>query len=363
MLLVATTSANDVYGADKNKKGQNEYSLITPNATKETVVLYNTLVELQGKALLFGQHYANVIGLDFTDWGQTMNKCDMQESVGDYPAIFGFDFGRGFDKQLPAVKKAAMMGGIITFSDHVPNPYNLKSYKHIDEMSNVEIKSVLPGGEHHEFLIERLDQIADFASKAVLKGKKIPIIYRPWHEHTGRWFWWGCESGTEEEYNALWRFTVEYLRDQKKVDNFIFAFSPSYQSMKDGYELRNPGAEYFDIAGVDIYTADTQDQQALFDMAVKTTVEYAVEHNKIAALTEFGYRGGIQNNNDPRWFTDIFLDTILSTEYGRKIVFALTWSNSRGGFWVPLKDDPNYDSFKELYDNQHTMFLKDWKNQ
>ncbi len=258
-----------------------------------------------------------------------------------------------------AGKAAAKMGGIITISDHVRNPHNPKSYNHVKELNLVEIKSVLPGGEYHDYLVEHLDKIADFASKAVLNGRKIPIIYRPWHEHTGGWFWWGSKSGTEEEYIALWRFTVEYLRDTKGVDNFIYALSPSYSSIEDGYEVRNPGAEYFDIVGVDIYTIDKFDEATQFVTAAEAVVDYAEAYNKVPALTEFGYRGGIQNNSNPKWFTEIFLSPILNSDKARRVAFALTWSNGSKGHWVPTKDDPTHEDFVEFHNNPYTLFLKE----
>ncbi len=335
--------------------------LITPAATAETCELYNNMAALQGRAMLFGQHFANVMGVEFTDWKQTENRCDMKDAVGDYPAVFGFDFGRGFDKQLPAVKAAAKKGGIITFSDHVPNPHNPKSYNHIKGMENIEIASVLPGGEYHSYLLERLDKTADFASKAVINGKKIPIIYRPWHEHTGAWFWWGSKSGTAEEYCQLWRFTIEYLRDTKGVDNFIYAFSPSYSSAKDGYEVRNPGAEWFDIVGMDIYVDSKEDQTAALNKTIDVITEYARANNKIAALTEFGYRGGIQNSDDQDWFTTIFLKAITENPNGKDLVYALTWTNTNTGVWIPRKGELMHKDFKKFYNHKFTAFLKEWK--
>lgn len=361
ILSIATSINSTAMASKKRSTTKSQYTLITKGVTPETQKLYSNLAALQGEAILFGQHFANTMGREFTDWKQTQHKCDMKESVGDYPVLFGFDFGRGFDIQLDAVKEAARMSGVITFSDHIPNPYAPKSYKHLKERSFEEIKSVLPGGEHHAYLLERLDQTADFANKAVLNGRKIPIIYRPWHEHTGDWFWWGSESGTEAEYIALWRFTVEYLRDTKGVDNFIYAYSPSYIVREKAYSLRNPGAEYFDIAGIDLYTNAKENESELYVGATNLIVDYAEKHNKIAALTEFGYRAGVQNSDNPKWFTDTFLNPVLRSEKGGKIVYALTWRNSPKAHWVPAKGELTYDNFVEFSSNPYILFLEEWK--
>ncbi|MFI3263577.1 MAG: glycosyl hydrolase [Rikenellaceae bacterium] len=342
----------------KNNKG--EYTLITSQATPETKKLYQQLADMQGKGILFGHHFSNVSGINFTDWKQTKNKSDIKESVSDYPAMFGFDFGSGFSKLLPSVIDAAKRGGVITFSDHALNPMTNKSYKHNKEFAGKEINSVLPGGEHHNLLLARLDSIAEFANNATINGRKIPIIYRPWHEHTGRWFWWGTDSGTPEEFCALWRFTVEYLRDTKGVDNFIYAFSPS-QFVKDyNYEIRNPGAEYFDIVGVDLYSQKGDNQAEIITKALEVVVDYAEAHNKVPAFTEFGYRGGIQNCDNPNWFTEKFLNPILANEKAKRITYALTWRNTPNSYWIPLKDNPLHSNFKEIYDSPYVLFLKDW---
>ncbi len=363
-LALALSIALSISGAiaAETAVDESKYALISPNATAETKQLYFALTQMQGKATLFGHHFSNVFGREFTDWKQSQNRCDVVESVGDYPAVFGFDFGRGFDNQLPAVKAAAKKGGVITFSDHVRNPFTPQTYNHSKEHAMSEIKAVLPEGEHHDYLLAHLDKIADFASKAVVDGKKIPIIYRPWHEHTGRWFWWGCESGSEEEYIALWRFSVEYLRDTKGVDNFIYAYSPSFDDVDNLYETRNPGANYFDIVGIDIYTIDKYDQVERLGKAISAIVDYASGHDKIAALTEFGYRGGIQNCSDPNWYTETLLKALLSSDKGCNVVYALTWSNTKSGGWIPLKGDLTHKDFKLLHKNPRIAFLKEWLN-
>jgi hypothetical protein len=59
---------------------------------------------------------------------------------------------------------------------------------------------------------------------------------------TSNWFWWGKPFTTKEEFIQLWRFTVEYLRDEKEVRNIIFALSPDrYFSSEEEYLERYPG--------------------------------------------------------------------------------------------------------------------------
>ncbi|MFR9545390.1 MAG: glycosyl hydrolase [Rikenellaceae bacterium] len=359
VLLLIVIPLTEIKANPERRDGK--YALITDHATPQTKALYQRIAQMQGKGVLFGHHYSNVSGINFTDWEQETDQSDVKTSVSDHPAIFGFDFGQGFSKQLEAVKSAARKGGVITFSDHMRNPINPRSYNHKDGLINEEIASVLPGGKHHDVLVARLDSIADFASKAVINGEKIPIIYRPWHEHTGRWFWWGIESGTSEEYCQLWHFTIDYLRKVKGVDNFIYAFSPAHFEENYNYERRNPGAEYFDIAGLDLYSKDGESEAERLISALEVVVEYAEANNKVPALTEFGYRNGIKNSNNPRWYTENVLNPILDSEKAKRVVYALTWRNRPGQYWIPLQGNPNYDDFVEFYKSPYTIFLRDWK--
>lgn len=85
---------------------------------------------------------------------------------------------------------------------------------------------ILPGGDKNSGFNTYLDRIADFASN--LKdddGNLIPVLFRPFHEQNGGWFWWGAATTTKSEYAELYRYTVEYLRDIKGVHNFLYVFS------------------------------------------------------------------------------------------------------------------------------------------
>ena len=334
---------------------------IDRHALPQVEALYDQLASLKGKGMLFGHHCALTSGKEFEEWPAIENepRCDVKTAVGDYPAIFSFDFGRGFSQNLPYVIKAGEMGGIVTISYHISNPMGEKTFYVIDKKRR-EVAGILPGGRNHAFLTAQLDSIADFAHKAVANGEKIPIIFRPWHEHTGAWFWWGISSCSEDEFNELWRFTVTYLRDKKDVHNFLYAFSPSHPQ-KNGYGYRNPGPDYYDIAGFDCYKEE--DYAPDFIANAKVTVEYANKHDKIAACTEFGYKKGIQNSKNPKWHTEQFLEPLKNDPLACQMVFAVTWANKGQHRWVPLQGDLQYDDFVTFYHDPFMIFLEKWKNE
>ncbi len=347
----------------KSATETSKYQLITPFATAETQELFETLASLQGKTLLMGQQnpLANA-RLKLSD--EKFANCDMHHSVGDYPAVFGFDLAWGFERIIPEVMRAVEMGGIITFSCHFENPDSPKNERNAFRTQyGDDVKRILPGGENHSYLIEKLDSVASLASKIVYQGKKVPIIFRPWHEHTGGWFWWGSKASTPEEFCDLWRFTVEYLRDEKKVDNFIYAFSPSLNQGQTDYQDRNPGAEYMDIAGFDCYSFDGMEAIEHFQDACEITASYAIENNKVAACTEFGFQVCMANSENPNWYTQGVLEPIKASALSSNIVFALTWANfNEAQWWIPIPGDKTYDDFVEFYNDPYTSFLEEWNN-
>ena len=74
------------------------------------------------------------------------------------------------------------------------------------------MNQILPGGKYNKVYTAYLDMIADYA-----KQVKSAVLFRPFHENTGSWFWWGAAFCDPETYKNIFRYTVEYLRDTKNV--------------------------------------------------------------------------------------------------------------------------------------------------
>ncbi len=96
---------------------------------------------------------------------------------------------------------AVARGGINTFFWHLFNPVTGDNFYD----KTPAVSAILPGGERHEFYRRELDRLAAFIlSLKDSNGKPIPIIFRPYHEHTGSWFWWGQDFCIADEYKELW---------------------------------------------------------------------------------------------------------------------------------------------------------------
>ena len=96
-------------------------------------------------------------------------------------------------------------------------------------------------------------------------GERIPIVFRPFHECDGDWFWWGTGSATPADYIAAFRFTVEVLRRELGSENVLFCYSPdrTWRDLgevgKSGYLARYPGDDYVDLIGLDDYSIGQAD--------------------------------------------------------------------------------------------------------
>ena len=138
----------------------------------------------------------------------------MKTTCGDYSAVYGWDLvqtGKKPEVFARLIAEAFARGGVQTFSWHLWNPVTGKNFYDCTPA----VAAILPGGTKHDAYRAQLKTVADFFTSLKAKdGRPIPIIFRPFHVHTGSWFWWGQKHCSKDEYIALWRFTVKHLRDE-----------------------------------------------------------------------------------------------------------------------------------------------------
>ncbi|MBS1596831.1 MAG: beta-mannosidase [Bacteroidetes bacterium] len=341
---------------------------VDKKATTQTIHLYQNLKRLSGKGFLFGHQDDLAYGVG---WKYIPEKSDIKDVTGDYPAIYGWELGRieldhpmnldsvPFDAMKKFIGEGYARGGIITISWHLNNPLTGKTAW---DPAPGTVASILPGGEKHDLYKTWLDRIAAFILS--LKGKNgelIPVIFRPFHELNGNWFWWGGKNCTSEEIKKLYRFTETYLRDEKNVHNLLYAFNTDRFASKQIYLERYPGDEWVDIIGFDIYQGNNilrnEDFMKEFDRTLTDLEEIATEKNKIPALTEFGFVG----LPDSLWWTKVFLKTLQP----HHIAYVLGWRNAgyttpgHADFYVPYKGQASAKDFVDFYNADNTIFQKD----
>src|SRR4029077_14430349 len=112
------------------------------------------------------------------------------------------------------------------------------------------VPAILDSAATNTLYTSWLDKVAAFISS--LKGDKgelIPIIFRPFHELNGSWFWWGGKNCTAADIKRLYQYTEKYLRGTKHVHNLLYAFNTDKFYSAVEYLERYPGDDYTDIIG------------------------------------------------------------------------------------------------------------------
>lgn len=343
------------------------------HADAETVGLFIKMKNLAEKGFMVGHQDALAYGVG---WWNLKDSCDMYRTSGEFPAVYGWDLGDIHDsRNLDSVSfenmKAWMIGvhehgGINTISFHLDNPVDGNSSWDTSKITS----SLLPGGENNALLNHQLDLAAAFLQDLkTADGKFIPIIFRPWHEHNGNWFWWGRGNASEEEYIQLFRYTVEYFQTKHQIHHLLYAFSPDRSRMTDpgsveDYLYAYPGDDVVDLLGWDnykdvrVYHLDSLDHQGREDLAKGLAMisGIAAEKGKLLALTETGSEA----INDSLWFTERILDPIKNTPAIKSLSYVLFWRNARPSHhYMTYPGHITADNFRTFLTDSLTLTLKD----
>ena len=374
-LIIAAALALCSCGGNQHKASD---PLADSGRTARTEQLLENLKALGDSAVyLFGQHDATVYGIgweaDYTNDSTVHSRSDVKSVCNDFPALLSFDLGHielGDERNLDGVPFSRIRqeifahydrGGMITLSWHLDNPLSGGSSWVADSLRDVEthtVEAILEGGEKHELFLTWLDRVADFLNSLETPyGVRIPILFRPWHEHTGSWFWWGQQHCTAEQYKALWQLTVNRLKD-KGVTNALYAYSPGTEPDGDEarYLERYPGDDIIDLMGIDCYCqeGDVANYAANLDRYLATVCAVAKQHHKAAALTETGFEC-IKTDD---WWTAT-LAPVLSRH---PLSYVLVWRNAHdkpGHFFAPYPGHPSASDFVRFYNAPETLFLRD----
>lgn len=384
-----------------------------PEATDKTLTMTDPDASNSAKAL-----YAYLQGLTESDQVLFGHQNDVSRSVGTKDAlgdvhdvtgsvsgIFGIDslalFGSeaggtdaksALEKSISYSKKAAENGAIVTLSAHMPNFTSAKikdngdgTYDFFDcnfneskDLSGDSLKKILPGGEKNKVFTAYLDTIATYANK--LQESNIPVIFRPLHENTGGWFWWGT-GNTAESYKSLYAYTREYL-ESKGVHNMLYVYSPNGPlESEEEYMSRYPGDAYVDILAFDYYndfnTYPAEADTSFFDHLDQTcqiVSAVAKKHDKLAAISETGARvmkkdgsdnEGLLVKNNPvskvksgkNWYEEV-----SNIAKKNDMPYYLVWANfSDTNFYVPYKHTDTMgqemiNEFIDYYNSAESIF-------
>jgi mannan endo-1,4-beta-mannosidase len=340
--------------------------LVDIDATPETRNLFLNLGELSKNHTLFGHQHATEYG---HGWSGEENRSDVKSVTGSHPGVIGIDFSgfSGASTEWTLQYKAALRenvaatydrGGVTTASWHFSNPVSGGGFYWVDSVSLPAVRYIIPGGTGHDKY-----SIGEWAQSVKgSDGKLVPIIFRPYHEFDGAWFWWGNTHCTKEEFITLWRFTVSYLRDSLGVHNFIYAFSPDNRfNTEQEFLERYPGDDWVDMLGMDNYGDMGRNRYDIATAAKKLKIisDYAERKNKLAAFTETG----LESIPDPTWWTETLLKAMRINN--PRLCYVLVWRNdinSPTHYYAPFPGQISVPDFIKFYDDPYTLFESDLNN-
>jgi mannan endo-1,4-beta-mannosidase len=231
---------------------------VTPNARPGVASLLRVLDGISGSCILSGQQ----------ETGWDPNRVDedvefVRQQTGKYPVVRGFDFAdylysASAPARLHATERAiawARRGGVVTFSCHMfvsigspPGSPQFYAPSASREGTTFDIRrAVIDGTPENAELLAKMDTVA--AELGKLQDAGVVVIWRPFHECSGGWFWWGTHG--PEPYKKAWRIMFERFTVKHRLANLIWCYNPTDSA--GNMEAWYPGDDVVDMIGLDFY--------------------------------------------------------------------------------------------------------------
>lgn len=257
---------------------------VNKNASPQARQLLKYLYKIQGNHILSGQHNYIQVRDRFND--------SVYAITGKYPAVWGNDFIWSGEKDngqaiVNECIKKNKEGFIITLMWHQGRPIDNPPYGWKESIQGKLTEAqwtelVTPGTELNKRWLAQIDTVAGYLKQ--LNDAHVPILWRPYHEMNGIWFWWGNKKGPEG-LAKLWIMMYDRYVNHFHLNNLLWVWGANgprdipgdeAYSYKDFY----PGNQFVDVLGADVYHMDYEqkDYEELLSLA----------SGKLIALTECG---------------------------------------------------------------------------
>jgi len=283
---------------------------VTPNASTEAKALLAYLQGLQGKYTLSGQHNFPI--------SKDRNTQFAADYIGETPVVWSQDFGFASDGDKdsylarPSIIEEAIrqhkLGAIVTLCWHAVPPtaeepvtfqplpgYDSTALASIQgKLLDKQFKDILtPGTKLYKQWVKQVDQIAAYLKQ--LQDAKVPVLWRPYHEMNGNWFWWGGRYEGKYTTAALYRQIFDRMVKFHKLNNLIWVWSVDRPSQPGReFDKYYPGNQYLDLLAIDIYGNDFN--QSYYDGLM------ALSQGKPITLGEVGNPPSVEIlDKQPNW--------------------------------------------------------------
>jgi len=249
-----------------------------PQASSKTQAVLDYLTNLPNrsdKRVISGQN----TGVNYVTDNLIEN---IHTATGKYPGLVGVDYfyanNSTTNNQIIAWSNA---NSLITIHHHWNNPATGGSYSRNNvagagsawDTTNVDFVQLITNGTALNTTFKSyLDTVA--GGLQTLQNNNVTVLYRPFHEMNGDWFWWGGKNTTQ--FKNVWIYMFNYLTKTKGLHNLLWVYTPNATLDTTFY----PGSAYVDVVGIDLYGASTVPKVSGYDQL--STL------NKPFAITEYG---------------------------------------------------------------------------
>lgn len=339
---------------------------VNGNASAPAKQLLTYLSGISGSKTVAGQH-------DYLEVPDELSN-KLKNMTGTYAGLHGYELGAIMNQteaqmatQRQGVVNSAInwykAGGIVVMTYHASLPGTSQSWSNVQKkISQADFdKIVTPGTDSYNNLISDIDKVA--VSLKALNAAGVPVLWRPYHEMNGDWFWWGQKSN----FAKLWNIMYDRLTTYHKLNNLLWVWNPNApNAYASAYGATFPGLDKVDVLAVDIYNNDYK--QSHYDDLLK------IAGGKPIAIGENGELPSVAtlSTTQPNWAYYMTWGKMLTENNNEATIKAVHNSDrvlTRGEFdayaEVPLTaaaqpavQEPANGLRSEYYDNKDLTNLK-----
>lgn len=308
---------------------------VNKHATKEACELLQYLYDTAGKQIITGQHTQTV---------PMEERTHIHELTGAYPKLQGFEllayspninYEDASEECLTEVEEnkhtvetaiqwAKTTHGIVSICFHWFSPIGGRDKSFYTRHTDFDPSQVLIAGTpEREAFFHDLDIIAEELRR--FQQEQIPILWRPFHEAEGDWFWWASKGDTVGR--ELYKLMFVYYVHEKQLNHLLWVWnSPA----KEGY----PGDDYVDVISRDVYVSPhtITDYKEEYEELIANT-----GCHKVAALAEVG----------------VIPDISMLEKSRIPWAYYMTWSKE-----FCLTEEHNYDTcLRDMYQSNYSITM------
>lgn len=303
---------------------------VNPSASKEATALLSYLADLSGKGMISGQH-------DYLESPDEFNN-KLKNASGQYAVLHGYELGAINNQseetiagQRQAVVDSAIKwykgGGIVAMTFHQNLPGTSPEWTNVKmNLSQAKFDAyVTPGTPQYKALIAELDEVAGYLGE--LRDAGVPVLWRPYHEMNGNWFWWG----QKDNFAKLWDIVYDRMVNTHKLNNLLWVWNPNAPNeWAEPYSNYYPGASKVDVLAADIYNNDFK--QSYYENLLK------LADGKPIGIGESGE----------------LPDPVILSQTQSKWVYTMTWGKM-------LLENNNLQKIQSFMSNKYTVSRDDYK--